>query len=226
MKINKTKIIAYLGMVSLLASMIMGLLGHSSSINSLENIKTQLLKKQVETNINLTMKYIKNSYGELTQGDETLLDKDGNSIEGRFGVVDTVLEDLGDESTVFVKVNDDFKRISTNIMSGENKRAIGTYLGSDHNAYESLINGKLYIGEASILGQSYYTAYDPIKDNNNNVIGVLFVGMSTEALDDIIEVQEEKLNKINIWIVVLRAISLGSLIVLASMSALSKRYQR
>ena len=86
------------------------------------------------------MKYINNSYGTLTQGDGALLDSDGNSIEGRFVVVDTVLEDLGDKSSIFVKVNDDFKRISTNIMSDENEKAIGTFLGNDHNVYQTVMN--------------------------------------------------------------------------------------
>jgi methyl-accepting chemotaxis protein len=218
MKINKTKLIAYCGMIALLASLIVGLLGFSYSTKEMDNIKNQLLKKNVENNINLTMKYINNSYGTLTQGDGTLLDSNGNSIEGRFGVVDTVLEDLGDKSSIFVKVNDDFKRISTNIMSEENERAIGTFLGTDHNAYQTVMNGELYIGEAEILGESYYTAYQPIKDKNNNIIGLLFVGTPTRILDNIIKVHDATMSKINILIIVLRAISLGSLIALASAS--------
>lgn len=218
-KIIKIRIISYLGMISLLASMIVGLLGFSNNTKDIDNIKNQLLNKHVENNVNLTMKYINHSYGTLTQGYETLLDSDGYSIEGRFGVVDTVLEDLGDKSTIFVKVKDDFKRISTNIMSDENERVMGTFLGADHNAYQAAINGELYIGEAEILGDDYYTAYEPIKDKNKNVIGLLFVGMPTETLNNIIEVHGVKMDKINILIIVLRAISLGALITLASESA-------
>ncbi|HHV39408.1 MAG TPA: hypothetical protein GXX70_07985 [Tepidimicrobium sp.] len=223
MKINRTKLIAYCGMIALLASLILGLLGFSSNTKEIDNIKNQLLKKHVENNINLTMKYINRSYGTLSQGDGTLLDSDGKSIEGRFGVVDIVLEELGDKSTIFVRVKDDFKRISTNIMSDDNERAIGTFLGTDHNAYETVINGDLYIGEAEILGENYYTAYEPIKDENNNVIGLLFVGMPTETLDNIIKVHDEKMDKINILILVLRAISLGSLIALAGVSVADTR---
>lgn len=222
MKINKTKLIAYAGMIALLASMIVGLFGFSNNAKDINEIKNQLLRKHVKNNINLKMKYIKNSYGTLTQGYETLLDADGNSIEGRFGVVDTILEDLGDESTIFVKVNDDFKRISTNIMSDENERAMGTFLGTDHKAYDTVIKGDLYIGEAEILGESYYTAYEPVKDINNNVIGLLFVGTPTKTLDDIIKVHDEKMSKIDILIIVLRTISLGSLIALVSISVASK----
>lgn len=223
MKINKTKLIAYSGMIALLASMIVGLLGFSNSAKDINNIKDQLLKKHVENNINLKMKYINNSYGTLTQGDGTLLDSDGNSVEGRFGVVDTILEDLGDKATIFVKVKDDFKRISTNIMSDENERAMGTFLGTDHNAYQTVINGELYIGEAKILGESYYTAYQPVKDKNSNVIGLLFVGTPTKTLDNIIKVHDEEMSKIDILIIVLRTISLGSLIALVSLSVVDTK---
>ena len=223
MKISKIKLIAYAGMVALLASMIIGLLGFSNTTKNINHIKNQLLKKNVEKNINLTMKYINNSYGTLTQGDGTLLDSEGKSVEGRFGVVDTILEDLGEKSTIFVKVNDDFKRISTNIMSDENERAVGTFLGPDHKAYQTVMNGRLYIGEAKILGENYYTAYDPIIDTNNNVIGLLFVGTPTKVLDDIIKVHDEKMSKIDMLIIVLRTISLGSLIALVSASVVDKK---
>lgn len=219
---NRIKFIAYLGMFSLLATLILGLLGFSNNTKEINHVKNQLLTKQVENNINLTLKYINNSYGSLSQGNETLLDSNGNPITGRNGVVDAVLEDLGDQSTIFVKYNDDFKRISTNIMSSENERAIGTYLGRDHNAYQTVMNGDLYIGEANILNDNYYTAYKPIKDINNNVIGLLFVGTPTETLDSIVNIHDVKMSAINVLIIVFRATSLGSLIILASISVLAR----
>lgn len=218
MKTNKTKWIAYFGMVALLASMIVGLIGFSNSTKHIDEVKNRLLRSHVENNIKLKMKYINNTYGTLTQGDGTLLDSDGESIEGRFGVVDTVLENLGDKSTIFVKENDDFKRISTNIMSDKNERAMGTYLGKDHKAYDTVINGDLYIGEAEILDDDYYTAYQPVKDKNNNVIGLFFVGTATETLDNITQVHGETMDKTNIVVIVLRALSLGSLIALVGIS--------
>lgn len=223
MKTKRIKIIAYFGMISLLGSLVVGLLGFSNYEKDINDIKNQLLNKHVYNNINLTMKYIENSYGTLSQGDGTLLDKDGNSIEGRYGVVDTISEDLGDKSTIFVKVGDDFKRISTNIMSDKNERAVGTFLGTDHSAYERVMRGELYVGVEEIIGETYHTAYKPLKDKNNNVIGLLFVGVPTKELDNIIEFHDAKMNNINILIIVLRTISLGSLIVLASVSADNKK---
>lgn len=222
MKIDKIKLIGYSGMAALLASLIISLLGYSNSTKYMNDIKNQLLKEQVEKNINLKMKYINNSYGKLTQGKGTLLDSDGESIEGRFGVVDSILSDLGDKSTIFVKVNDDFKRISTNIMSEENERAMDTFLGKDHSAYGAVINGETYIGEAEILGVNYYAAYKPVKDRNNNVIGLLFVGTPTKKMDDIIKQNDKQIARMDILIAILRTISLGSLISLVTLSVMDK----
>ena len=66
-----------------------------------------------------------------------------------------------------------------------------------------------------ILGDNYYTAYQP-KDDNDNIIGVLFIGIPTETLDNIIEKHDKRMDKINISIVLLRTISLGVLIALVS----------
>lgn len=218
MKGITTKRIAYLGMIALLLSLILGLIGFSNTTREVERMKEQLLKRHVENNIHLTMKYMRNAYGTLTQGKGTLLDENGESIEGRNFFVDSILEDLGDKSTIFVKEKDDFRRISTNIMFSAEERATSTYLGKTHNAYKTVMDGNLYIGEADILGVPYYTAYDPIKDVNDNVIGLLFVGTPTEELDNIVNLHDEQMDRINILIVVLRAISLGALILLVSAS--------
>lgn len=222
MKKNNVKLIAYIGMFALLANMIIGLLGFSNNTKDISHVKNRLLANHVENNIDLKMKYIKSSYGTLTQGNGTLLDSNGISIEGRYGVVDAITEDIGDKATIFVKSNDDFKRISTNIMANEKERAIGTYLGTNHNAYKTVMNGEVYVGEAEILNENYYTAYRPIKDINNNVIGLLFVGTPTSMLDNIVNLHDAKMNKINILLILLRAISLGSLILLASISVMAR----
>lgn len=221
MKTDKVKIIAYIGIIALLVSMVVGILGYSSSTKDIQDIKDRLLTDSLEYDINLSLKYLNSYYGTLTQGQETLLDSEGNSIEGNHELVDVLSEDLGNRATVFVKIRDDFKRISTNIMN-DGSRAVGTYLGTDHAAYELVMNGGVYIGEAGILGEKYYTAYAPIKDQNNNVIGLLFVGTPTENLDKIIDSHDTEQNRTNVVITVLRTVSLGALIVLVAVSVMGK----
>ena len=42
-------------------------------------------------------------------------------------------------------------------------------------------NNEPYYGEASILGKTYVTAYEPIRDSANKVIGIYYVGYLKEA---------------------------------------------
>lgn len=99
---------------------------------------------------------------------------------------------------------------------------MGTYLGKDHNAYDSVISGEIYVGEANILGDIYYAAYDPLKDPNGNVIGMIYVGMPMEELDNIINAHEDEMSSINILIIVLRAFSFGTLIALVAVSLICR----
>lgn len=223
MKNKQIKLISYIGMIALLASLVISLLGFSRSTAEVERVKNQLLTSHLENNIDLILKYVKGTYGTLSQGNGTLLDESGKSIEGRFEVVDSISEDLGDRATIFVKVNDDFKRISTNVMN-DDTRAVGTYLGKGHNAYETLMKGELFIGEATILGENYHAAYEPLKDQNQNVIGVLFVGVPTKDLDNIISIHDTEMSAINVLIIALRTISLGALIALASLSQVAPSF--
>lgn len=223
MKNIRTKLIAYFGIITLLSSLFMGLVGVSTNNKDISNIKNHLLRSHVENNMDLAMKYLRSFYGPLQQCNGALCDRDGNIIEGRTEMVDSILEDLGDKSTIFIKDRNDFKRISTSIISEDDERAIGTYLGTNHSAYETIMKGELYVGEADILGDNYYTAYQPLKDDNNNIIGILFVGTPTKALDNIIQIHDEKMDKINILIIALRIISLSVLIALASILLLGRR---
>lgn len=221
MNTRYARLIAYLGMVALLASLIVGIMGYSSTVSQIEIMRDTLLKRHVTTNIHMAMRYLQMTYGKLIQGEGTLLDKDQNTIEGSVRVVDSILEDLGDHATIFVRIGDNFQRLSTTIAN-DDERIVGTWLGKEHNAYEYAITGRTYIGEAEIMGVNYYTAYSPITDQNYNVIGLLFVGTPMAALDEMMEVHNQTRSRIDISIIVMRAIALGALIFLISYSLIEQ----
>lgn len=96
----------------------------------------------------------------------------GYAVNDNFEVPDKLKEMLGGVATIFMG---DI-RVSTNVASSDGKRAIGTKLQGP--AYNAVIkDGKIYRGEAEILGETYFTAYDPIRSPQGDVIGVLFVGV-------------------------------------------------
>ena len=135
-------------------------------------------------------------------------------------MVDLISEDLDARATIFVREADDFKRISTNITDDSNERAVGTFLGRDHRAYDTVVRGEIYLGEALVLDDNYFTAYKPIKDDNANVIGLLFIGIPTKELDEIVEDHDRSMKNLNIAILASRGVSLGALIILLGISTI------
>ncbi len=87
--------------------------------------------------------------------------------------VDRVKDVLGGTATVFLGDT----RVATNVMTATGSRAIGTKLGQGP-AYAAVIGqGKGYRGEADILGTTYMTRYEPIRDIDGQAIGILYVGV-------------------------------------------------
>ena len=103
--------------------------------------------------------------GKLSVGSYVLNDNDE--------VVDRVRALVGGVATIFMGD----VRISTNVKKPDGSRAVGTRLaaGPVHDAI--FLEHKAFRGEADILGEKYFTAYDPIKNDAGDVVGVLFVGV-------------------------------------------------
>lgn len=95
-----------------------------------------------------------------------------HALNGDFSIPDRLKELCGGTATVFMGD----ERISTNVLKDDGSRAIGTKLTGP--AYDALFKeGKPYRGEAEILGITYFTAYDPIKNDTGDVIGALYTGV-------------------------------------------------
>lgn len=187
MKSIRIRLALYFGILVLLASIFLGVLGCISGLNGMSNLQYEMLTDKLKGDIVAANQYLENFHGELKSIGGDLYDSNDNPLEGQTDMVDTIFEDLGDVATIFAKSGDNFMRISSNVMSEDNKRAIGTLLEQDSPAYAAVLEGQAYIGQADILGESYYTAYEPITDNNGDTVGVLFVGTSTAVSTQIIK---------------------------------------
>ena len=67
-------------------------------------------------------------------------------------------------------------RISTNVPNENGERAIGTRVSKEVNK-AVLVEGQPWIDRAFVVNHWYITAYEPIKDINDKIIGILYVGM-------------------------------------------------
>lgn len=186
MKSIKSKLIIYFCILLIIITSTISFLGYSKGLNGMKEVEIKLLSQKLEGDISSAFYYFNNYFGNVQYKNGQLLDQNGNSIEGRNKMVDAILEDMGVVATIFEKDGDDFKRITTNILKENGDRAIGTYLGKDSNAYKDMMQGKQFIGEAKILEKHYLTAYKPIKDKTDSVVGILFVGVAKEDADKLV----------------------------------------
>lgn len=100
-------------------------------------------------------------------------------------LIDTIGRVTGDTATLFVfdPETQDFVRKSTTIVDDKGGRILETTLARDGAAYPAVMAGKTYQGEANILGVPYYAIYRPIQNLDNEVIGLVYVGIPKAEID-------------------------------------------
>jgi len=113
----------------------------------------------------------------------------GNLLNRNYEIVDEVKEivyqgvkykgkDIG-TATIFQAD----LRISTNVKQADGRRAIGTRVSEE--VYEQVLEkGLPWIDRAFVVNNWYISAYEPIKDINEKIIGVLYVGVLEEKFID------------------------------------------
>jgi len=74
-------------------------------------------------------------------------------------------------------------RISTNVMDRSGDRAIGTQVSEEVHK-QVLDKGKPWIDRAFVVNDWYITAYEPIRNISEKVIGILYVGLLEQRFVD------------------------------------------
>jgi len=96
-------------------------------------------------------------------------------INNNYDVVDGIRKSFNATATVFVKDGDEFVRVSTNVLTPEGKRGVGTQLARNA-AYAAVSKGQQFCGPVDVLGTAYDACYNPIKDGGGKLIGVSYIG--------------------------------------------------
>lgn len=183
MKSTRGKLRIYFGSLFIIVSILISLFGYNMAAQA---IKRVVLNAKLKSDLYVAKMRLEHDFGALFLKDGKLYDASGKEIEGKYQVVDTILEDLGDVATIFVKNGEDYYWVITNVLDHEGQRAVGTVLDKDSQAYAAINNGETYTGEADILGKPHLTIYEPILDNQGEIIGILFVGISMDRVADMI----------------------------------------
>jgi signal transduction histidine kinase len=83
-----------------------------------------------------------------------------------------------------VTIFEDDVRVSTNVLDKDGKRAIGTRVSE--KVYERVVNqGLPWRDRAFVVTDWYLTSYEPIRDIEGDVIGILYVGVLEKPYVDL-----------------------------------------
>jgi methyl-accepting chemotaxis protein len=109
----------------------------------------------------------------------------------RTPIIDEIVKVAGGTATIFQKMNEagDMLRVATSVKTLDGKRAIGTYIpakskdGAPNQVVSTVLSGKTFRGRAFVVNAWYLTAYEPIRDSNNEIIGMLYVGVKQNTME-------------------------------------------
>lgn len=119
-------------------------------------------------------------------------------------LVDEVQRLTGATCTVFQRINNagDMLRVATNVVKKDGTRAIGTYIphtnpdGKPNPVISTVLKGQTFNGRAYVVDRWYITTYEPIFDADQNIVGVLYVGIPQEQAESIRKgIMETKVGK-------------------------------
>ncbi|EWG12895.1 methyl-accepting chemotaxis protein [Cytobacillus firmus] len=176
-----------------------------------KGIKAFAIEK-AKGDLSLSERYIRNKFpgeweirnGKLYRGDH-LFNND-------FELVDAIGQDTGDSVTIFQGDT----RITTNVfVNGE--RNIGTAVSPEVGEVV-LKKGEKYYGEAKVTGNTFQTAYMPLKNKSGETVGILYVGAPQTIIDKILS---DFMSKFLILILIVAAVA--SLVVFWFTKRLQKR---
>ncbi len=96
---------------------------------------------------------------------------------------DQVSAIVGGVCSIFARDGDDFVRVSSTVKKPDGSRAVGTLLDRKNPAYGAAMKGEDNLSINNVQGKTFMALYHPIKDDQQQVVGVIAVGYDlTERL--------------------------------------------
>jgi signal transduction histidine kinase len=104
-------------------------------------------------------------------------------------VVDVSRNLAGGAYTIFQRMNPqgDMLRVCTSVQAEDNQRAIGTYIpatkpdGTPDPVISAVLKGETYVGRDRVGDDWYVAAYEPVRDDGGDVVGMLYAGIPQES---------------------------------------------
>lgn len=188
MKSMRLKLVIIITAIVVAVSTMAVAIGLNSSFGVTDEIIDTLIQDRLASANNMLESYMAAKHGSFALDSAgRLVDQHRIPLDGRFEHIDKTADGMGVVATLFVKQGNSFIRVITTITNENGERVVGTELDPTGTAYKEVSAGRNFYGEADILGSSYVTSYVPMLDSQGTLIGIYFVGVPMEEVNDIVQ---------------------------------------
>ncbi|MBQ7704731.1 MAG: cache domain-containing protein [Selenomonadaceae bacterium] len=175
----KSKSIIAVNLVVIFACVLMGILGYISANDGFK----KALQMKAESDVKALNEILTYEYAGDWRIENNLLYKGDKQIDGNEKLVDSLSAVCDGKVTIFKGDT----RVATTVTNAEGKRSVGTQASAEV-IQKVLKNGENFVGQANVMGEEHHAAYRPLKNSAGQIIGMLFVGVSTQKneMDEVI----------------------------------------
>ncbi len=177
MRSFRSKITVSFIVLALMVSLIFGVISVRNMKMEVEGLATKKLNADVSL-INYMFEFQYSGYWRLDKStdEEGVLFKGYYNMYNNSHLIDTI-SGLTEGTMVSIFQND--KIVATNITDNEGKRIVGSVLEDEEILGKVLEAGESYSGNSEIGDDEYLCNYLPLIDSENQIIGMLFIGIPT-----------------------------------------------
>ena len=178
---NKLSLTAKLMLCNLAGIVLVAFAVALGSILLVHSHMQKVALEQQETNVGVAWEVFRGKGKEVKVTDGILMIGDYRVGEDH-AIVDRINDLVGGAVSIFAGD----VRVSTNVFGADGKRAVGSHLAPGP-VYDTVLKaGRPFRGEAVALGNTYLTAYDPIKSSTGEVVGILAVAIKKSDFFDVV----------------------------------------
>ena len=173
----KIKSILAVNAVVVIVCILMGIIGYVRA----GEVFAKALQMKASADVNALSEILNQRYYGDWHVQNGILFKGQQQIDGINEIADYLSDICGSKVTIF---NGD-TRVATTVKDSAGNRAVGTK-ASETVIDNVITQGKFFLGEATVMGEQHYAAYQPIKDVTGKTVGMIFVGVSVEEMNEML----------------------------------------
>ena len=173
----KTKSILAVNVIVIIACVLMGIIGYFRA----GEVFAEALQMKASADVKALSEILNYRFVGDWHLKNGILFKGEQQMDGADEIVDSLSQVCDGKVTIF---NGD-TRVATTVKDSAGKRAVGTK-ASETVIDNVITQGKNFLGEATVMGEQHYAAYQPIKDITGKTIGMLFVGVSVKEMNEML----------------------------------------